>query len=128
MPVLPGTRKAVMPKSAVARIMASSRMRTYQPTSRLILSKIQDGIADDLARAVVGDVSAAIGGVEFDVFLAKDMFGSEEISAVSVAAERDNVGMFAKEKDVVDSVGFSRGDKALLQGVGIRCRRSGPGR
>ncbi len=81
--------------------------------------KIEDGIADDLARTVVSDVSAAIGSVEFDAFLAEHIFGGEKIFAFAVAAESDDVGMLAEEKNVIDGAGFASGDDALLQGVGV---------
>jgi hypothetical protein len=83
------------------------------------VAEVKDGIADDLAGAVIGDVSAAIGGVEFDALLTEDVFGGEEIGAAGIAAESDDVRMFAEEKDVVDGGGFAGGDEALLQGVGV---------
>ena len=41
--------------------------------------EIEDGIADDLAWAVISDVSTAVGGVEFHIFLAENVFGGEKI-------------------------------------------------
>jgi len=84
------------------------------------VAEIEDGIADDLAGTVVGDVSATIGRVEFDAFLAEDAFGDEEIGAAGVATESDDVGMLAEKEDVVDGGGFEGGDEALLEGVGVR--------
>jgi hypothetical protein len=66
---------------------------------------------------VVGNVSAAIGGVKFDIFLAEDVFGSEKIRAIGVAPESDDVRMLAKQKDVVDGASFTGGNKTLLEGV-----------
>jgi hypothetical protein len=84
--------------------------------------EIEDRIADDLAGAVIRYVAAAVGFAEFDIFLAEDVFGGEEIFLAGVAAEGEDVGMLAEEEDVVDGAGFARGDDALLEGVGI-----GPG-
>jgi hypothetical protein len=81
--------------------------------------EVEDWVANDLAGAVIGDVAAAVGFSEFDIFLAKDTFGSEKISLAGVAAERENVGMLADEENVVDGAGFARGDDALLEGVGV---------
>src|SRR4029077_15527982 len=85
-------------------------------------TEIEDGVADDLAWAVIRDVAAAVGFAELDIFLAEDIFGSEEIFLAGVTAEGQNVGMFAEEEVVVDGAGFAGGDDALLEGVGV-----GPG-
>jgi len=82
-------------------------------------TEIQDGVADDLAWAMISDVAAAVGFAEFDIFLAEDIFGSEKIFLAGAAAEGQNVGMFAEEDDVVDGAGFAGGDDALLEGVGV---------
>jgi len=84
--------------------------------------EIENGVADDLAGAVIGDVAATVGFAELDILLAQDIFGGEEIFLVGVSAERQNVRVFAEEEDVVDDAGFSGGDKALQEGVGV-----GPG-
>jgi hypothetical protein len=84
--------------------------------------EIEDGVANDLAGAVIGDVATAVGFAELDIFLAEDIFGGEKILLAGVAAEGENVGMLAEEEDVVDGAGFAGGDHALLEGVGV-----GPG-
>lgn len=84
--------------------------------------EIENGIADDLARAVIGDVSATVGFAEFDAFLAKDVFGGEKIFLAGVAAEGEDVRVLAEKKDVVDGASFTRSDQAFLEGVGV-----GPG-
>ena len=83
--------------------------------------EIEDGIANDLAGTMVSDVAAAIGFVEFDTFLAKDVFVGQKIGAVTVAAEGDDVGVRTKKKDIVDGVEFAGSDNALLhdEGVGV---------
>lgn len=85
-------------------------------------TEIENGIADNLAGAVIGDIAATVGFAELDIFLAEDMFGGEKIFLAGVAAERKDVGMLAEEQDVVDGAGFAGGDEALLKGVGV-----GPG-
>jgi hypothetical protein len=84
--------------------------------------EIENGIADDLPGAVIGDVTAAIGFAELDIFLAEDIFGGEKIFLAGVAAEGEDVGMLAEEEDVVDGAGFAGDGNALLEGVGV-----GPG-
>jgi hypothetical protein len=60
--------------------------------------------------------------VEFNALLTQDMFADEEVGAITVAAQGDDVGMRAEKEDVVDGVEFARGDDALLQdeGIGVR--------
>ena len=64
-------------------------------------------------------IATAIGGVEFDVLLAEDVFGGEQVGAIGIAAECDHVRMFAEQQDVFDGVSFTCDDQALLEGVGI---------
>ena len=85
--------------------------------------EIEDGIADDLAGAVIGDVATAVRFAELDIFLAEDIFGGEKIFLAGVAPESDDMGMFAEEEDVADSAGFAGSDDSLLEGVGV-----GPGK
>jgi hypothetical protein len=84
--------------------------------------EIEDGVADDLAGAVISDVAAAVGFAELDIFLAQDVFGGEKIFLAGVAAEREDMRMLAEEEDVVDGARFTGGNDALLEGVGV-----GPG-
>src|SRR5579883_1844779 len=79
--------------------------------------EIEDGIADDLAWAVIGDIAAAIGFAEFDAFLTKDVLGSEKMFLVGAAAEGDDMRVFTEEENVVDEAGFAGGDEALLESV-----------
>ncbi len=81
--------------------------------------EIEDGVANDLTWAVISDVAAAIGGVKLDIFLTKNMFRGEKIGTIAAAAEGDDVGMFTEEEHIIDSVGFSGRDEALLEGVGV---------
>jgi len=84
--------------------------------------EIENGIADDLTGAVIGDVAAAIGFAKLDIFLPQNIFGGEEIFLASVAAEGEDMWMLAEEENVVDGAGFAGGDDAPLEGVGV-----GPG-
>ena len=84
--------------------------------------EIENGVADELAGAMIGDVAAAIGFAKLDIFLAQDILGGEKILLAGVAAKGEDVRMFAEEEDVVDGTGFARGDNTLLKSVGI-----GPG-
>ena len=79
-PVRPGTRFVGMAKSAQVRIRTSSRRRTNSITPRVLRlpsgrgesAEVEDGIADDLAGAVEGDVAAAVAFEEFDAALGEE--------------------------------------------------------
>src|SRR5271169_3190379 len=58
-------------------------------------AEIQNWIADDLPGAMKGDVSAAIGVVQRDIFLAQYIFIGEEIFAFGIASKRDDGRVFA---------------------------------
>ena len=47
-----------------------------------VAAQIEDGVADELAGAVVGDVAAAVDLVELDAALAEELVGGEDVGAV----------------------------------------------
>ena len=68
-PVFPTSRPALTPKSAQARIMTSSSIRTYQTTSRRIAAKIQHRVPNHLPRPVISNIAAAIGRMKLHALL-----------------------------------------------------------
>ena len=87
-----------------------------------MLREIEDGIADDLAGAVVGDVAAAIGRGKVDVHLREHAFAGTEMFVFSIAAESDHVRMLAKQQHIGNRAGFARCHCARLQ---FTCRGIG---
>ncbi len=81
--------------------------------------QIQNGVADDLTGTMIGYISAAIGEVKFHILLAKNMVRSEQILALAIAAESDDVRMFAEKEHVIDRTTFAGGYDALLQCVSV---------
>ena len=57
-----------------------------------------DGIADQLAGAVVGDVAAAVDVETLRADSGQSLLGDEEVGAVAVAAHGVDVGMFLQEQ------------------------------
>ena len=80
----------------------------------LPVAQVQDGIADDLSRSVIGDVAAAVGGMEGDAGAGQDFFASQEVFHVTVAAERDGVGVLQQDELVGDGVGLALRHQPLL--------------
>ena len=80
-----------------------------------MLREIQDGIADDLAGAVIGDVAAAIARMEGDVHLREQAFAGTQVFAFAIAAESDHVRMLAEQQDIGNRAGFARFHCARLQ-------------
>ena len=82
----------------------------------LPFSQIQDRIADDLAGAVIGDVAAAIGGIELDSGAAQRVFARQQIFGVAVAALRDHVRMLDEQELIGNQPALALFDQILLDG------------
>src|SRR6267378_6703030 len=59
--------------------------------------EVEDRVADNLARSVVGDVATAAGFVEGDALLAQHVFTGEQMLALTVAALGNHVRMLANQ-------------------------------
>ncbi len=81
--------------------------------------QVQNRVSDNLARAVIGDIAAAIGVMKFDALTAEEIFGNAQVFALAIAAEGNDVGMFAKEQKVGYGGKLARGNQPLLQGGGF---------
>src|SRR5207253_10562593 len=62
--------------------------------------QVKDGVADQLAGAMIGDVTAAIGQVELDIHLPEQVLRRAEVLRFSVAPKRDHMRMLAQERRV----------------------------
>ena len=78
-------------------------------------AQVEDGIADDLAGAVEGDVAAAVAFEELNAALGKEFGRGDYVRGFGVAAERDDGRVFEQEQDVADFFFFAQGDELLLQ-------------
>ncbi len=77
-------------------------------------AQVEDGIADELSGAVVGDVAAAVDLVKGDTAAGKQFIGGEDVGAAGVAAKREHRGMFEEEKNVFDTaIETESGDLSL---------------
>ena len=85
-----------------------------------IAAEIEDGIADELAGAVIGDVSAALGLVNFNVFVGELRIGSEDVGAGGIASKREDGRVLKQQKRVRDEAGFARGDDFGLEAQAFR--------
>ena len=70
--------------------------------SREIAAQVDDGIADELAGAVIGDVAAAVNLVEFDALSHKEFVGREDVAAVRVATEGEDRRMLEHQERIAD--------------------------
>jgi hypothetical protein len=91
---------------------ACSRLRT-NGTIRVGSSSVTQRIPDQLAGAVIGDVTAAVDVVQFRIELGEHRRLDEQVGAVSVPPHRVRVGVFEQQQIVV--VGAS-GPLALVDG------------
>jgi hypothetical protein len=78
-------------------------------------AEIKDGIADDLTRAVEGDIATAITFEKLDAALGEGFGGGDDICGFRVAAQRDDWFVLEQEKDVADFFFFAEVDEPPLQ-------------
>ena len=90
-------------------------------------AEIDDGVADELARAVVGDVAAAIDFMQGDAFAGEELIRGEDVGAAGVAAEGEDGRVLEENEGIGDHAGFACGDEALLEGEGLRVRDAAEG-
>lgn len=65
-------------------------------------AQVEDGVADELAGTVIGNVAAAVDFVKSDAAAGEEFIGREDVGAAGVATECQNGRMFEQEKSVVD--------------------------
>ena len=77
--------------------------------------EIEDGVADDLAGTVVGDVAAAVGFGDFDTGAGEHVGRGEQVGAgFGAAADGDDGGMLNEENGSKKWLGgFSRGEDSI---------------
>jgi len=85
----------------------------------LDIGEVQNGIADDLPGAMIGDISTPVRDLEFYSLLPQNVFGGEKIRSVGIAAEGDDMGVFAEKENVMDGPGLASSDDPLLQGKSV---------
>ncbi len=87
-----------------------------------IAAEIEDGVADELAGAVVGDVAATIDLVDLDAAACEQFVTGEDVGAGGIAAEGENGWMLEKDERVPDGTGFACRDEFGLdvQAFGVR--------
>ena len=82
--------------------------------AREVPAQIDDGIADELAGAVISNVSAAVDLVKFDAALLQEFVRGEDVGAAGVAAQGKDWGMFEQQERIADEVLLTCGDDLLL--------------
>jgi hypothetical protein len=80
-----------------------------------VRSEIENRIPDDLPRAVIRDISAAIGWMKLDAHLAEHGIGSAQIFEAAIPAERDHMRVLAQKQDIRNGANFAGFDSAALQ-------------
>ena len=83
--------------------------------STSVSTKIEDWVADDLTRAMEGNVSAAIAFEKFDATLGKEFLRRDYVRGFGVAAKRDDWCVLEQEQDIADFSFFTKDDELLLQ-------------
>jgi hypothetical protein len=77
--------------------------------------QIEDGISDDLAGPVEGDVATAVAFEEFDTALGKEFRRRDHVGCFCIAAQRYDRRMFQQKQDIADFFFLAESDKLALQ-------------
>ncbi len=77
-------------------------------------AQIEDGVADELAGTVIGDIAAAVDFVEGDAARSEHLVGGENIGAVGVAPQREHGRMLEQQQRVADAFLLAQRDELLL--------------
>ncbi len=78
-------------------------------------AQIEDGVADELAGAVIGDVAAAVDLVEGDAARGRATRRRREVGAVGVAAEGEHGRVLEQQQHVADAALRAQRDQFFLQ-------------
>jgi hypothetical protein len=84
-----------------------------------LATEVEDGISDELTRAVVGDVSTAIDFVQFHSAFCEKVIAGKDVGAMGIAAERQHRRMLQQEQRVADKILLPCCDDPLLDGYGF---------
>src|SRR5215469_261174 len=104
-------------RSANHGLFQHAHVPNYVPPD---FAQVQDGIAHNLARAMISDVAAAAGLIKLHAYLPQDVLAYEQMLPLSVSALGDHMRMLAKEHNILKGIRFSRSDNALLERVRFR--------
>ena len=89
-----------------------------------VAAQIDDGVADELAGAVVGHVAAAVDLVQLDAAGGEELIAGEDVGAGRVAAEGDDGRMLQQQQRVADEACLARGNHAGLDGEAFGVRNA----
>jgi hypothetical protein len=81
----------------------------------LPFAQVQDRIADDLSRPVIGHIAAAVRGMEGDAGAGQEFLARQKVFHVTIAAHGDGVGMLQQDELVGDDAGLALPHELLLQ-------------
>jgi hypothetical protein len=82
-------------------ITASSKCAQETVDVREVVVEVEDGVAHDLPRPVVGDVAAAIDGEELHALLAHLGFVQQQVALLAALAQGVHVRVLAEEQVVL---------------------------
>ncbi len=78
-------------------------------------AEVEDGIADQLAGTVVGNVAATVDLVDGNAAAGQQFVRSKDVGAIGVATEGEDGGVFEQEEGVADAAGAACFNELLLQ-------------
>ena len=101
----------------IRRPLAGFFVRTTRPVSIGIakVAQIENGIAHQLPRAVIGHISATIALINLDPFALQMSRRGEDVAAIGVSAQRDHGRMFQQQENIRDLAGVAQVYESTLE-------------
>ena len=116
----PGAVQARDPRRGDAQVGARANHRLFEQLHvaadvTAVGVEVDDRVADELAGAVVGDVAAAAGLVDFEAARAEELGRHEHVIDLGGATQREDRLVLEQEQRVRDLAALPRGLQALLE-------------
>ena len=95
----------------------SNEIHRAETTSGCVLetAEVEDGIANQLAGAMIRDVATTVDFVQGNAATGEELVGSQDVGTAGIAAKGEHRGMFKQEKGVLDEAFESQGGNFGLE-------------
>ena len=87
----------------------------YNAEPRLERAQIEDGIRDELAGTVKGDITAAIDLANLNAAGGEQLARSDDVALARIAAQGDNRRVLDKEQHIADAILLAKLNQSFLQ-------------
>ncbi len=89
-----------------------SEMRTA--LARQVAAEVEDGVSDELAGPVIGDISAAVDLVDLGAAAGQQFVAGKNVGAGCIATQGEHGRVFQQDERIANGAGFPRSDNFSL--------------